>query len=82
MTRARRQIEQAAQAKGYAVVEATWSPLGAMVEMQGPEGGWVVVLDAPDGRREYIPAPTLAWVLDEIEYLPDAREPEQEASGG
>lgn len=69
-TKARRQIKRAAKAKGYTVLAMDWSPLGAMVEMQGPEGGWVVQLEAPDGQVEYIPAPNVAWVLDEIGALP------------
>lgn len=41
-TRARNQITRALADKGWAPHEIEWEPVGFLLEMAGPEGGWSI----------------------------------------
>jgi hypothetical protein len=41
----RRKIREAAEAEGLVIEDMDWQPIGAMIEMQGREGGWTVLFE-------------------------------------
>jgi hypothetical protein len=53
MTRARKAITDAVEAKGASVTLLEWQPIGGMVEMSGHDGGWTVEAEWPDGRADH-----------------------------
>jgi hypothetical protein len=70
MSRNKQKIKKLVEEKGYEVEYIEWSPLGGNVEMQGPEGGWVIELWRDDVGHQYIPAMNMQQVLEQIGYLP------------
>ena len=81
MSKNTEKITEALEAKGYAVEEIDWEPIGSapIMIMETHSGGWYVSFDVPDdveyeecpGPNEY---PILGYstqeVLDEIAKLP------------
>jgi hypothetical protein len=43
-SRTRQRIRRAAESAGREVDWMEWTPVGGMIEMQGPGGGWAVFL--------------------------------------
>ena len=75
MSRNADKIKKALAAKGYAVGEMRWDPVGHAVEMCGPEGGWyveVVFADDPEKYFDRLLAYSTAEALETIEGYPDA----------
>ena len=80
MSKNTEKITKALEAKGYAVEEIDWEPIGSAPIMEGPSGGWYVSFDLPDGDIEYEECPNpndflilgynIQEVLEEIAKLP------------
>lgn len=61
-------IRNALEAKGYAVEEIAWEPIGSAVEMGGPSGGWYVAITEPS--NETILGYNIQEVMEQINELP------------
>jgi hypothetical protein len=65
-TRTRRRIRKAAEAKGAEVIHMSFEPIGGMILMEGPSGGWSVEASHPRQPNSAVPLHACGYNADQV----------------